>query len=126
MPLVLVGVDADVRRRAGLWDATIKRLARASDISFADVAPPESAQMIVRGTVAALPLAGVVDIAAEKTRLVKEIAKEEGEVRKVDAKLNNADFVRRAPEEVVEENRERREEALSRIGKLKSALERLQ
>jgi valyl-tRNA synthetase len=126
MPLVLVGVDADVRRRAGLWDATIKRLARASDISFADVAPPESAQMIVRGTVAALPLAGVVDIAAEKTRLVKEIAREEGEVRKVDAKLNNADFVRRAPEEVVEENRERREEALSRIGKLKSALERLQ
>jgi valyl-tRNA synthetase len=126
MPLVLVGVDADVRRRAGLWDATIKRLARASDISFADTAPPESAQMIVRGTVAALPLAGVVDIAAEKTRLVKEIAKEEGEVRKVDAKLNNADFVRRAPEEVVEENRERREEALSRIGKLKAALERLQ
>ena len=126
MPLVLVGVDADVRRRAGLWDATIKRLARASDISFADVAPPESAQMIVRGTVAALPLAGVVDIAAEKTRLVKEIAKEEGEVRKVDAKLNNADFVRRAPEEVVEENRERREDALSRIGKLKAALERLQ
>jgi valyl-tRNA synthetase len=126
MPLVLVGVDADVRRRAGLWDATIKRLARASDISFADVAPPESAQMIVRGTLAALPLAGVVDIAAEKTRLVKEIAKEEGEVRKVDAKLNNADFVRRAPEEVVEENRERREEALSRIGKLTAALERLQ
>ncbi|MDF2119583.1 valine--tRNA ligase [Roseiarcaceae bacterium H3SJ34-1] len=126
MPLVLVGVDADVRRRAGLWDATIKRLARASDISFADVAPPESAQMIVRGTVAALPLAGVVDIAAEKTRLMKEIAKEEGEVRKVDAKLNNADFVRRAPEEVVEENRERREDALSRIGKLTAALERLQ
>ncbi|HEV2572116.1 MAG TPA: valine--tRNA ligase [Beijerinckiaceae bacterium] len=126
MPLVLAGADAEVRRRAGAWDATIKRLARLSDISFADAPPPESAQMIVRGVVAALPLAGIVDLAAEKTRLTKEIAKEEGEVRRVDAKLNNADFVRRAPEEVVEENRERREEALSRIGKLKAALERLQ
>ncbi|MBN9083278.1 MAG: valine--tRNA ligase [Rhizobiales bacterium 62-17] len=126
MPLVLAAVDAEVRRRAGAWDATIKRLARLSDISFADAPPPESAQMIVRGVVAALPLAGIVDLAAEKTRLTKEIAKEEGEVRRVDAKLNNADFVRRAPEEVVEENRERREEALSRIDKLKAALERLQ
>ncbi|MDT2022008.1 valine--tRNA ligase [Methylocella sp. CPCC 101449] len=126
MPLVLAGADAEVRRRAGAWDATIKRLARLSEISFADAPPPESAQMIVRGVVAALPLAGIVDLAAEKTRLTKEIAKEEGEVRRVDAKLNNADFVRRAPEEVVEENRERREEALSRIGKLKAALERLQ
>ncbi|MDH7795257.1 MULTISPECIES: valine--tRNA ligase [unclassified Beijerinckia] len=126
MPLVLTGADAEVRRRAGAWDAMIKRLARLSDISFADAPPPESAQMIVRGVVAALPLAGVVDLAAEKVRLTKEIAKEEGEVRRVDGKLNNADFVRRAPEEVVEENRERREEALSRIAKLKAALERLQ
>ncbi len=45
---------------------------------------------------------------------------------KVDAKLGNADFVARAPEEVVEEQRERREEALSRGGKLKEALARLQ
>jgi valyl-tRNA synthetase len=39
--------------------------------------------------------------------------------------LNNADFVRRAPEEVVEENRERKLEALARIEKMRAALDRL-
>ena len=92
----------------------IVRLARLSEISFAGEAPSESAQMIVRGVVAALPLAGVVDLSAEKTRLQKEIGKEQGEVKKIDAKLNNANFVAKAPEEVVEENRERRGDILSR------------
>ena len=125
IPLVLVEAPAAVEARARVWDETIKRLARLSDISFAPVAPRSSAQMIVRGVVAALPLEGVIDIGAEKARLTKEIAKEEGEVKKVDAKLNNADFVRRAPEEVVEENRERKLEALARIEKMRAALDRL-
>ena len=47
------------------------------------------------------------------------------EIAKIDAKLANTDFVAKAPEEVVEENRERREEALMRISKMKAALERL-
>jgi len=125
IPLVLVEAPAAVEARARVWDETIKRLARLSEISFAAVAPRSSAQMIVRGVVAALPLEGVIDIGAEKARLTKEIAKEEGEVKKVDGKLNNADFVRRAPEEVVEENRERRQEALARIEKMRAALDRL-
>jgi len=123
--LVLVEAPATVEARARVWDETIRRLARLSEISFAPVAPRSSAQMIVRGVVAALPLEGVIDIGAETARLGKEIAKEEGEVKKVDAKLGNADFVRRAPEEVVEENRERKQDALARIEKMQAALERL-
>ena len=46
-------------------------------------------------------------------------------MKKIDAKLGNADFVARAPDEVVEENRERRADATSRIEKMKAALERL-
>ena len=80
----------------------------------------------MRGTLAALPLAGVIDIAAERARLRKEIAKEEGEVKKTQGKLGNADFVRRAPEEVIEENRERLAESQNRIAKMRAALERLQ
>ena len=125
IPLVLVEAPAAVEVRARAWDETIRRLARLSEISFATAAPRSSAQMIVRGVVVALPLEGVIDIGAETARLTKEIAREEGEVKKVDAKLNNADFVRRAPEEVVEENRERRQEAMARIEKMRAALERL-
>ena len=125
IPLVLVAAPAAVEARARTWDETIRRLARLSSVDFAATAPKSSAQMIVRGVVAALPLEGVIDIGAETARLSKEIAKEEGEIKKVDAKLNNPDFVRRAPEEVVEENRERRDEAAARIEKMRAALERL-
>jgi valyl-tRNA synthetase len=100
-------------------------MARLSEISIADAAPAGSAQLIVRGAVVVLPLAGVIDFAAEKARLSKEVAKLESDIAKIDAKLANEDFVRRAPEEVVEENRERREEASARIVKIGAALERL-
>ncbi|MDB5543462.1 MAG: valS, partial [Hyphomicrobiales bacterium] len=125
MPLVLVGVAAEVRARAERGFETLKRLARVSEVLFTDAAPANSAQMIVRGAVIALPLEGTIDIGAERARLTKEIAKLEGEVKKIDAKLGNADFVARAPDEVVEENRERRADATSRIDKMKAALERL-
>ncbi len=125
MQLVIVGSGAELRTMLQPWLDTIKRLARMSHIAFQIQAPAESAQMIVRGTTVALPLAGVIDIAAEKGRLAKEIGKEEKEVAKVDAKLGNADFIKRAPEDVVEENRERRQDALDRIGKMKAALSRL-
>ena len=125
MPLVIVGAGADLRARLLPWCDTIARLARLSDISFAVQAPPESAQMLVRGAVAALPLAGVIDVGSERARLAKEIAKEEKEVAKVDSKLGNADFIARAPEDVVEENRERRQGSLDRIARMKGALERL-
>jgi len=125
MPLVLVGLPADVKARAERAFDTLKRLARVSELTFADAPPANSAQMIVRGALVALPLEGIIDIGAEKTRLAKEIGKLDGEVKKIDGKLGNADFVARAPEEVVEENRERKADALSRIEKMKAALERL-
>ena len=125
VPLVLVGADAEAKDRASRWSDTIKRLARVSELTFATAAPAGSAQMLVRGLTVALPLAGAIDFAAEKARLVKEIAKFDGEAKKIEAKLGNADFVSRAKEEVVEENRERLEDARAKIAKMKAALERL-
>ena len=125
VPLVLVGADAAVTARANRHADVLKRLARLTEISIADVAPAQSVQVIVRGTVAALPLAGVIDIAAEKTRLAKELDKIVQDVARIDAKLGNADFLARAPEEVVDEQKERRDEALNRRAKVEEALKRL-
>jgi valyl-tRNA synthetase len=125
IPLVLVASSADVKARAGRWGDIVKRLARLSDISFANAAPKSSIQLLIRGEVAALPLEGVIDLDAERARLAKEIQKLDVEVGKIDAKLGNADFITRAPEEVVEEQRERREEALTRKAKMEEALGRL-
>ncbi len=103
----------------------MKRLARLADISFADHAPEGSVQLLVRGETAALPLKGVIDLAAERARLDKELAKAEADIRRVDAKLSNPDFMARAPEEVVDGEREKREEAEARKTKILEALERL-
>ena len=87
--------------------------------------PKGALQLVVRGEIVALPLAGVIDIAAERARLAKEMAKADADIARVDAKLGNPNFVARAPEEVVEEEKEKREEALARKAKIAEALERL-
>ena len=123
--LVLIGADAALQARAQRWDETLRKLARLSRIGFADVAPAASAQILVRGGVAAMPLEGVIDLGAEKARLAKEIAKCDGEAKKLDAKLANPGFLAKAEEEVIEEHRERLDETRARIDKLSAALARL-
>ena len=125
IPAVLIGVSAETAARAEQWAEVIRRLARLSDLSLAASAPPGSVQLVVRGEIAALPLSGVIDFAAEKARLEKEIARVDSDISRIDAKLANADFVRRAPEEVVEGEREKREEATLRRAKIAEALGRL-
>ena len=80
----------------------------------------------MRGETVALPLAGVVDLKAEKARLDREIAKEKLEIAKVEAKLGNDDFVARAPEEIIAEHQERLETFQARLVKLNNARERLE
>jgi valyl-tRNA synthetase len=125
VPLVLAGASAETKARAERWAEFIKRLARVSEISSAATAPQGSVQLVVRGEVAALPLKGVIDLAAERARLAKEMAKADADIARVDGKLGNANFVARAPEEVVEEEKEKREEVLGRKAKIAEALERL-
>lgn len=124
-PLVLVGASADIKSRAERWSDVMKRLARLGDISFADRAPDGSVQLLVRGEVAAIPLKGVIDLAAEKVRLDKELARADADIKRVDAKLGNEKFVANAPEEVIDEQREKRDEAEARKAKILEALERL-
>jgi valyl-tRNA synthetase len=124
LPLVLVG-SPQTAARARKWSEFVQRLARVADIAFADTPPQGAVQLVIRGEVAALPLKGVIDLAAERARLAKEMAKAEADIARVDAKLNNANFVARAPEEVVEEEKEKREEALARKAKIAEAIARL-
>ncbi|MDB5599561.1 MAG: Valyl-tRNA synthetase [Xanthobacteraceae bacterium] len=125
IPLQLIGASAESRARADRWGEFLQRLARAGEISFADTAPQGAVQLLVRGEVAALPLKGVIDLGAERARLTKELAKADADIKRVDAKLGNEAFMARAPEEIVEEEREKREEAEARRTKILEALERL-
>ncbi len=124
-PLILVAASADIKSRAERWSDVLKRLARLGEISFADRAPDGSVQLLVRGEVAAIPLKGVIDLAAEKARLDRELARANDDIRRVDAKLGNEKFVANAPEEVIDEQREKRDEAEARKTKILEALDRL-
>ncbi|PAY05372.1 valine--tRNA ligase [Bradyrhizobium sp. UFLA03-84] len=124
-PLVIVTTSDETRDRAQRWNDTIKRLARLSDISFADAAPEGAMQLLVRGEVVALPLKGVIDLAAERARLEKELGKADADIKRVDAKLSNEKFVANAPEELVEEEKEKRSAAQERRAKILEAIERL-
>src|SRR5580698_6287891 len=125
LPLVLAAASPQTTIRTRHWSEFIQRLARIADISFADAPPRGAVQLVVRGDVAALPLKGVIDLDAERARLAKEMAKADADIARVDAKLNNPNFASRAPEEVVEEEKEKREEALARKVKIAEALQRL-
>jgi valyl-tRNA synthetase len=125
IPLQLVKASTETRARAERWTDFIRRLARVSDISFVDAVPQGAVQLLVRGEVAALPLKGVIDLGAEKTRLDKELAKADADIKRSDAKLSNEKFVANAAEEVVEEERQKRQEAQDRKAKILEALERL-
>ena len=125
IPLVLAGSSVESKARAERWAEFIKRLARVSEISSAAAAPQGSVQLLVRREVAALPLKGVIVLAVERARLGKEIQKADADVARSDAKLNNPKFMEHAAEEVVEEEKEKRDEALARKAKITEALERL-
>ncbi|MBI3434234.1 MAG: valine--tRNA ligase [Proteobacteria bacterium] len=126
-PLVAVfaGASDATRARADRWRDVVARMARLADMSFAPTPPAGALQLIVRGEVVALPLAGLIDLAAERARLEKELRKALADIARVDGKLGNADFLANAPAEVVEGEREKREEAQARAHKIAAALERL-
>jgi valyl-tRNA synthetase len=123
-PILLRGAPSETLARGQRWIEAIRRLARASDVRQLDGEMPKgSAQLLLDETTVVLPLADAVDVGKERARLTRERDKAAGEARKVAQKLDNADFVRRAPEEVVEENRERLAGAQAEIARLETALQ---
>ncbi len=125
IPCVIVGAGKEARRRAGAWEAEIMRLARLSSMVFEDVVPTSSAQIALDEATVALPLEGMIDFAAERARLNKELEKIAKDMAGIDGRLNNPGFVAKAPDEVLEESRERKAELEVMKTKIGEALKRL-
>ncbi|GAB5470902.1 MAG: valine--tRNA ligase [Rhodospirillales bacterium] len=124
--LLLSGAEAQTRARLESQAEVIRRLARLSRLEAVEGDPaPGSALFVIGEATAAIPLADVIDLAAERTRLQKEVGKLEGEAGKLEKKLANAGFLAKAPEEVVEENRNRLADMRARQQRLNDALSRL-
>ncbi|HEX4535019.1 MAG TPA: valine--tRNA ligase, partial [Rhizomicrobium sp.] len=123
--LVLTGASAESAARLERHRDVIMTLARLASAHTASDIPSGSAQFVIGEAVAALPLGDVIDFAKERVRLEKELKKTQDEIARFDAKLGNEQFVSRAPEDVLTEQREKRAEAAALAARLKEAVSRL-
>ena len=105
--------------------ALVARLARIETFETAEAAPKGSVTIAMDGGTFCLPLAGVIDVDEERARLDKALAKIGKEAEGIRRKLSNADFVAKAPEEVVDENRARLEALDEETAILRGAAARL-
>jgi valyl-tRNA synthetase len=127
LQLPLLRIEAGPEARAA-WDrnaALIQRIARVERLDDAASVPKGAVTIPAEGALFALPLAGVIDVAAEQGRLNKALEKLEKELAGLNGRLSNPKFAESAPEEVVEETREAAAARSEEAAKLRAALDRL-
>jgi valyl-tRNA synthetase len=124
--LSIIGAGAETKARLTRHRDLLLTLARLDSVREADTSPTGSVPIVMGEATGALAIADFIDLTAEKARLTKEIAGHVGEIEKTNKKLGNPDFLARAKEEVIEENRERLADAEAAKAKLEAALSRLE
>jgi valyl-tRNA synthetase len=128
-PLAVLLQDATARDLSWLEanETLLLRLARLESIeALAPAAtPPPAATVLLGETKLLVPMAGLIDAAAEIQRLEKQRAKLESDLGKTSAKLDKPSFVDNAPPEVVDKERRRAEELGAAIANLEQQLERI-
>ncbi len=124
-PLAFVAPDATTAERIARHRDLILTLGRAGDLTTLEAAPAGAVTFVSGGATAALSLAGIIDVAAERIRLTREIAAFDSDIGHVNKKLGNPNFVERAAPAVIEEQRAKLAEAEAGKVKLQAALVRL-
>jgi valyl-tRNA synthetase len=105
----------------------LERLARVTDIDWLDddADPPPNALALVGDLKVMVPLAGLIDVDAEKARLKKEIDRLEADLERIAKKLGNENFVSKAPEAVVEKEKAKADDGKRALSVLLEQLESL-
>ncbi|MBL0867144.1 valine--tRNA ligase [Pectobacterium carotovorum] len=109
LEVLLRDVTAEAQRRVEENRSFIQTLARLESITLLPAGDkgPVSVTKLIDGAELLIPMAGLIDKAAELDRLTKEVAKIEAEIERIESKLSNEGFVARAPEAVVAKEREK-------------------
>jgi valyl-tRNA synthetase len=124
VPLIVEpGNDADQANMAG-FAPFIQSLGKLAEVQIVDALPESPAAVSIVGTTK-LMLKVEIDVAAERERLSKEIARIEGEIAKATAKLSSESFVARAPAAVVAQEKERLANFSATIDKMREQLGKL-
>lgn len=124
--LLVKDASDETKARLDAYGEILQRMARLDSINLTNAVPGGSIQTVVDEATVILPIADIIDLDKERARLRKEIERLQSDISKIDQKLSNENFVAKAPEEVVEEQRARRNEAENALTKLSSALKQLE
>ncbi len=125
--LVMRCKETSLRESTRRYEGYLQRLARVKELSFIDenARPRLSASAVVDGQELFVPLEGLIDLDVERARLQKEIDRLAGMLGGVQRKLSNESFVAKAPQDVVEREREKLETFSHALEKLEKNLEML-
>ncbi len=126
LAIAVHGADETTKQRLIHHQTALERLARLDKVTPTEDAVAKGAlQVVVDEATYALPLADVIDLDQERQRLDKELSKALSDLARIDKKLNNPQFLDRAPADVVEEQRARRVDLEQNRDKLNAALARI-
>lgn len=127
IPLLLQGGEAKDRDNATQAENMLARLANVTSIEWLgdDAEPPLNALSLVGELKVMVPLAGLIDLEAERARIGKEVGKAQQELEKIEKKLGNESFVAKAPEAVVAKERNRAAELKGTLETLEGQLQAL-
>jgi valyl-tRNA synthetase len=127
IPVLLKGTTSQDKVNAERHRAYLDRLAGIESLTLLapDAPIPESATALVGELSVLVPMAGLIDAAAEAERLSKLLAKAEQELAKTRTKLSNDNFVRNAPPDVVQTERDRQSDFERQVASLREQLERI-
>jgi valyl-tRNA synthetase len=124
VPLIVEPGNADDRARMEGFAPYIQSLGKLSEVQIVDALPESPAAVSIVGTTK-LMLKVEIDVAAERERLSKEIARIDAEIAKANGKLSNESFVARAPAAVVAQEKERLANFSATIDKLREQFAKL-
>ena len=127
LPVLLQGASAEDKTRVSSHQLTIDFLAKTESITILNDGDeaPEAATALVGKMKLLVPMAGLIDKDAESARLNKEIDKLDKDIQRTAGKLNNDSFVSKAPEAVVNKERDRLSEMETSLSQLKEQLEKI-
>jgi valyl-tRNA synthetase len=127
LPVLLQGASATDRHHLAGQESVLRPLARIDSLAVLDDAtePPPCATALLGGMRILVPLAGLIDVAAERERLGKALARARTEHARIGAKLANGQFAANAPAEVVARERDKLQSAQREIAQLSEQLGRL-
>ena len=107
-------------------ESIISGIARLDGIEFGNEAPAESIEKTLDGYKIIIPLEGLINPEEERTRLQKELTKLENEIKIISSKLDNKQFIAKAPVDIIQKEKEKIEDAKNKKKMLEKSILNLQ